>query len=65
MAGDSPPSFSERLGVTVFAPWTDLGATTNRVPRRVRPLDEAPVAHDRSSLPDVLAVSKNWHVINT
>ena len=36
---NAPEPFGELLGVAVGATWTDLGATPDRVPRRIRPLN--------------------------
>src|SRR5579863_1489456 len=38
-------AFSESFGVAVFAAWADFGATTDGIPRGVRPLNGRSRAH--------------------
>src|SRR5579872_896965 len=39
MRRNTAEALRKSLGVTVFAPWADLGAATDRVPCCIRPLD--------------------------
>jgi hypothetical protein len=47
MPGDPAPAFSKALGVKIVAAASDLRASGDRIPRRIRPFNCASVRHDQ------------------
>jgi len=48
MAVDTAKSLGEGLGIAMLAAWADFRASTQRIPRRIGPLDFGVIAHDKA-----------------